>query len=64
MKYLVFCQCGHSLDRHGADGCAGEGRMPCRCRNDQERALDSAVEHARRHPWGGAIADLGESEIA
>jgi len=38
--------------------------MPCGCRNDQERALDSAVEHARRHPWGGAVSDLRESEIA
>jgi hypothetical protein len=53
--------CGHGLDRHGADGCEGDGRMPCRCRNDQETALDSAIEHARRHPWGQGA---GESEIA
>lgn len=64
MKYLVFCMCGHGLDRHGADGCDGDGRMRCRCRNDQDAALDSAIEHARRHPWGTANAGATEPEIA
>ena len=52
MKYLVLCTCGHGLDRHGPEGCGGDGRMLCPCRNDQERALDSAVDHARSNPWG------------
>jgi hypothetical protein len=54
MKYLVFCMCGHALDRHGARGCEGDG-MPCRCR-----------KHARSHPWGAARTPdmLVESEIA
>jgi hypothetical protein len=51
MKYLVFCTCGHGLDRHSTGGCDGDGHQPCRCRNDQERALDTAIEHARSHPW-------------
>ena len=54
MKYLVFCMCGHGLDRHGSEGCEGDGRMACRCRRDQEAALDTAIEHARSHPWGVA----------
>jgi len=57
MKYLVFCSCAHALDRHGPAGCAGDGHMPCACRNDQERALDSAIEHARSHPWGVSRPD-------
>jgi hypothetical protein len=52
MKYLVLCACDHGLDRHGPGGCEGDGHMPCRCRNDQDRALDAAIEHARSHPWG------------
>jgi hypothetical protein len=39
--------------------------MPCRCRNDQEAALDTAIEHARSHPWGAPrTSDTGTSEIA
>ncbi|GAC1571324.1 MAG: hypothetical protein NVS3B7_01280 [Candidatus Elarobacter sp.] len=52
MKYLVFCACGHGLDRHGATGCAGENRVLCGCTRDQDRALESAVDEARTHPWG------------
>ena len=64
MKYLVFCLCGHALDRHGARGCDGDG-MPCRCRKDQEGALDAAIEHARSHPWGAArTPEMAEPEIA
>ena len=57
MKYLVNCDCGHGLDRHAAGGCAGDGRVRCPCANDQERALDSAVEQARRNQWGAARID-------
>ncbi len=65
MKYLVFCNCGHGLDRHSSGGCDGDGRMPCICRHDQEAALDAAIEHARSHPWGIAPADArSEAEIA
>jgi len=65
VKYLVFCSCGHGLDRHDPTGCGGDGRLPCRCSRDQEAALDAAIEHARSHPWGstrtpGAV----EAEIA
>jgi hypothetical protein len=55
MKYLVFCTCGHTMERHGAAGCEGADAQPwfpCACKNDQARALDSAVEDARKHPWG------------
>jgi len=52
MKYLVFCDCGHGLDRHGSGGCEGDGRLACSCDNDQDTALESAVEQARRHSWG------------
>ncbi|HEX3550377.1 MAG TPA: hypothetical protein VHT53_08380 [Candidatus Elarobacter sp.] len=52
MKYLIYCVCGHGLDKHAFGGCSGDGRMPCRCRRDQEAALDSAIDDARSHPWG------------
>jgi len=51
MKYLVFCTCGHGLDRHDVAGCGGDGRLPCRCPRNQEEALGAAVEHVRSHPW-------------
>jgi hypothetical protein len=57
MKYLVFCSCGHGLDRHASGGCDGDGRFVCQCRNDQERALESAIEQARRNPWGAPLID-------
>jgi hypothetical protein len=63
MKYLVFCACGHGLDRHAAGGCAGDGRLACACANDQERALDSAIEQARRNQWGAQRID-DTAEIA
>jgi hypothetical protein len=65
VKYLVFCSCGHGLDRHDAAGCGGDGRMACRCRRDQEAALDAAIEHARSHPWDSTrSAQVVEAEIA
>ncbi|MEA2786069.1 MAG: hypothetical protein QOF71_2173 [Candidatus Eremiobacteraeota bacterium] len=57
MKYLVNCDCGHGLDRHTAGGCSGDGRFSCPCVNDQERALDSAVDQARRSQWGAPRVD-------
>ena len=52
MKYLVSCTCGHAMDRHGWEGCGGDGPgVRCRCRKDEAAALDAAIEHARRHPW-------------
>jgi hypothetical protein len=63
MKYLVFCACGHGLDRHTAGGCDGDGRLRCACVNDPERALESAVEQARRNPWGAPRLD-DTAEIA
>jgi hypothetical protein len=63
MKYLVFCNCGHGLDRHASDGCGGDGRTLCPCLNDQEDALESAIEQARRNPWGAARID-DAAEIA
>ena len=64
MKYLVFCSCGHGLDRHDPTGCGGDGRLPCRCARDQEAALDAAIEHARSHPWGSTRPTELEAEIA
>jgi hypothetical protein len=55
VKYLVFCTCGHSLERHGPDGCTGPDvnpPLPCLCRFDQRDALESAISDARVHPWG------------
>jgi hypothetical protein len=57
MKYLVFCTCGHGLDRHVPGGCAGDGFLPCACVNDEEGALESAIEQARRNPWGALRLD-------
>ncbi|MBV8579416.1 MAG: hypothetical protein JOZ86_02175 [Candidatus Eremiobacteraeota bacterium] len=54
MKYLVFCTCGHVLDRHDAVGCGGDGRIPCRCPRNQEQALESAIDSVRSHPWESA----------
>jgi hypothetical protein len=54
VRYLVLCDCGHALDRHGAAGCDGDGKGPCRCRKDAERALDSAIEGVRTQPWASA----------
>jgi hypothetical protein len=51
MKYLVFCPCGHALDRHGSGGCSGEQRDPCSCPFDQRRALDAAIDRVRSDPW-------------
>lgn len=65
MKYLVFCVCDHGLDRHGPGGCAGDGKLPCRCRNNEEAALESAIEHARSHPWGSPRPqEYAEADIA
>ena len=63
MKYLVFCICGHGLDRHGSGGCEGDGHLLCPCVNDQEEALESAVEQARRNTWGAPRLD-GTADIA
>jgi hypothetical protein len=57
MKYLVFCACGHVLDRHASGGCDGDGRLLCSCVMDQERALESAIEQARINPWGAPRID-------
>jgi hypothetical protein len=66
MKYLVYCPCGHALDRHDMEGCAGDGHLPCGCPRSQDIALDAAIEHARTHPWGTAtVGDpLIDAEIA
>ena len=65
MKYLVFCPCGHGLDRHTSEGCTGDGRLACSCLRSQDRALDDAIEHARSHPWGPPVTErIGEVEIA
>jgi len=54
MKYLVYCTCGHAMDRHGSQGCTGEPPiLGCSCDNTETAALDAAIEHARRHPWDG-----------
>ena len=62
--YLIFCTCGHALDRHGPEGCGGEGNLACRCLNDHEGALESAIERARIHPWGTPQPDLNQPELA
>jgi hypothetical protein len=69
MKYLVYCTCGHAMDRHGPEGCSGEPPMDgCRCPNSETAALDAAIDHARRHPWDGhpgfAVSDLSEGDAA
>jgi hypothetical protein len=51
MKYLVFCPCGHALDRHASAGCGGDRRRPCECRSDQRAALEAAIERVRCDPW-------------
>ena len=55
MKYLVFCTCGHSMERHAVAGCESadvQPWFPCGCKKDQMQALDSAIDDARKHPWG------------
>jgi len=47
VKYLVFCPCGHSLERHGYEGCDGDGDRTCSCAHDSLAALDAAIERAR-----------------
>ena len=47
MKYLVYCTCSHSLERHSPDGCSGERRLGCPCRLDQVGALNAAIDRAR-----------------
>lgn len=54
MKYLVLCPCAHPLDRHGAEGCGGDGIMPCPCPNSEDGALEAAIDGARLRPWEGA----------
>jgi hypothetical protein len=64
VKYLVFCTCGHALDRHSPSaGCDGDN-APCGCRRDQQRALDSAIDEARTRPWGTWRPAEAEAEIA
>ena len=53
MKYLVLCDCAHTLDRHGAEGCAGDGIRACACSKNEDGALEAAVDHARMHPCEG-----------
>lgn len=55
MKYLVFCVCGHTLDRHGGRGCDGEAG-PCACRRDEYAALETALSQARSNPWALPLA--------
>ena len=48
MKYLVFCPCGHGLDRHARKGAvtAADAAI-ARCACSQDLALDAVIEHAR-----------------
>ena len=56
VKYLVFCPCGHSLDRHATLGCDGnEPSVRCACNRNEERALEAALAMARLNPWGGPL---------
>lgn len=50
MKYLVLCDCAHTLDHHGAEGCAGDGIKPCACSKNEDGALEAAVDQARWQP--------------
>ncbi len=61
MKYLVFCPCGHSLDRHGDGGCDGEQRARCSCALDQRNALEAAIDRVRTDPWELLKQHLEES---
>ncbi len=54
MKYLVFCNCGHSLERHDHTGCYGDAAGPCGCRHDPGRALESAIDDVRSTPWAAS----------
>ena len=47
LKYLVCCPCGHSVERHGGGGCAGDVESACGCRYDQDQAVDAAVAAVR-----------------
>jgi hypothetical protein len=69
MKYLVYCTCGHALDRHASEGCGGEPPfLRCACDHTELEALDAAIEHARRNPWEGyqlpAAVGAGEGDAA
>ncbi len=66
MKYLIFCSCGHSLEHHGNEGCAGTSSDPCRCGRDAAAALESAVALVNDEAltaWRTA-AEGGEAESA
>lgn len=47
MDNLVFCTCGHALDRHASRGCVGDRETACSCLRTSYEALDAAVEAAR-----------------
>jgi len=62
VKYLVYCTCGHNLERHGPEGCGGADGIrsgKCGCAFDQRDALDAAIAEARAHPWGKEVAAAG-----
>lgn len=47
MDNLVFCPCGHTLERHGDSGCGGERGIPCSCARSSSAALEAAIEQER-----------------
>ena len=55
MMYLVHCPCGHALDRHNNDGCAGIGAGGCECRHSELEALDAAINAVASRDWGGDV---------
>jgi len=61
MRYLVFCECAHGLDRHGTQGCDGDG-MQCDCPHDQFSALESAIAQARSRAWESSPARATDQE--
>jgi hypothetical protein len=63
MKYLVSCTCGHSLERHGLRGCAGDGSRACTCERDPGRALEAAIDDVRSRPWATpeAVSSAGDA---
>lgn len=56
MRYLVFCNCGHSIERHAPAGCLGDGIGRCGCRRDPGRALEAAIDNVRSTPWAAPVA--------
>jgi hypothetical protein len=45
MQYLIHCPCGHTVARHGDEGCTGSRASRCPCRRSPAGAFDALIRY-------------------